>query len=90
MDELLAVDLDTVQRAREIVLGHAELTARDAVHVAAMERHGVREILSFDRHFDGLAGIVSGCTETYPSTEVVAKQRREDEMCAEGGASSQL
>jgi len=58
VDEVLPVDLDTVQRAREIVLGRPELTARDAIHVATMERHGVREILSFDRHFDGVPGIV--------------------------------
>ncbi len=43
--------------AREIVLGHPELTARDAVHVAVMREHGIGEILSFDRHFDSLPGV---------------------------------
>ena len=34
------------------------LSARDAVHVAVMRRRGVDRILSFDRGFDGLDGIV--------------------------------
>ncbi len=57
VDEVLAVNLAIVQRAREIVIGHHDLTARDAVHVAVMRQHGIAEILSFDRHFDGLPGI---------------------------------
>ena len=57
IDEVLAVDLTIVQRAREIVIGHRDLTARNAVHVAVMRQHGIAEILSFDRHFDGLPGI---------------------------------
>lgn len=58
VDEVIAVDLDTVQLAREIVIGHPELTARDAVHIAVMREHGIEQILSFDRHFEGLPGIV--------------------------------
>jgi len=57
VDEVLAVDLAIVQRAREIVTGHPDLTARDAVHAAVMRHHGIAEILTFDRHFDGLPGI---------------------------------
>ena len=56
--EVLPVDADVVSLAREIVLGHPDLTARDAVHVAIMRFHEIGEILSFDRHFDGLPGIV--------------------------------
>jgi uncharacterized protein len=58
VDEVLPVELATVQRAREIVLGRPQLAARDAVHVAVMEQHGIGEILSFDRHFDVVPGIV--------------------------------
>ncbi len=57
VDEVLPVTLDTVSAAREIVLGHPELTARDAIHLAVMREHGIGEIMSFDRHFDGLPGI---------------------------------
>jgi len=56
-DEVLAVDLPAVQRAKVIVLGHAQLSARDAIHVAVMEQHGLRKILSFDTGFDGYPGI---------------------------------
>jgi len=57
VDDVLPIDLDTIQKAREIVIGHPDLTARDAVHLAVMREHGIEEILSFDRHFDGLPGI---------------------------------
>lgn len=57
VDEVLPVDLVTVQKAREIVIGHPNLTARDAVHLAVMREHDIDEILSFDRHFDGLPGV---------------------------------
>lgn len=58
VDEVLPVGLDIVLRAREIVLGHTEITARDAIHVAVMQTHGIAEIMSFDRHFDGLPGVI--------------------------------
>jgi hypothetical protein len=57
VDEVLPVDLEVVERAREIVVGHPRLTARDAIHVAIMRVHSIERILSFDRHFDGLPGI---------------------------------
>jgi len=57
VDEVLAVNLEIVERARDIVIGHPDLTARDAVHVAVMREHGIENILSFDRHFDGVPGI---------------------------------
>ena len=57
VDEVLAVELADIQRAKEVVLGLARLSARDALHVAVMERHQVGRILSFDSGFDGLPGI---------------------------------
>ena len=57
VDEVFAVDLSTVQRARTIVLGSRGLSARDALHVAVMEEQGIQRILSFDTGFDGLPGI---------------------------------
>ena len=57
VDEVLAVDLEIVERARDIVIGHPNLTARDAIHLAVMREHDIEHILSFDRHFDGLPGI---------------------------------
>jgi predicted nucleic acid-binding protein len=57
IDEVFSVDRPAVERAREIVLGHQGLSARDAVHLAVMHIHGVKKILSFDRGFDGFPGI---------------------------------
>lgn len=57
VDEVLPIAAADVQRAREIVLGSVDLSARDAVHLAVMERHGIDTILSFDRGFDGYPGI---------------------------------
>jgi predicted nucleic acid-binding protein len=56
VDEVLTVDLAIVESARDIVIGYPDLTARDAVHLAVMRRHGIGQILTFDRHFDGLPG----------------------------------
>jgi uncharacterized protein len=58
VDEVFPVDRPTAERAKQIVLGHKSLSARGAVHLAAMQAHDVRRILSFDRGFDGFPGIV--------------------------------
>jgi hypothetical protein len=57
VDEIFPVAEADVQRAREIVLGAPRLSARDAIHVAIMEHHGVQRVLSFDSGFDGVPGI---------------------------------
>jgi len=57
VDQVLAVDRSVAQRAKEIVLGYQQLSARDAVHLAVMEHHGIERILTFDSGFDGFPGI---------------------------------
>jgi hypothetical protein len=57
VDEVFSIDLAAVDRAKAIVLGHRRLSARDALHVAVMEREGVHRIMSFDRGFDSVPGI---------------------------------
>jgi predicted nucleic acid-binding protein len=57
IDEVLPVDLNAAQRAKEIVLGNRRLSARDALHIAVMEQNGIERILSFDAGFDGFPGI---------------------------------
>lgn len=56
VDEVYPIELEDVERARTLV-ATSRLTARDALHVAAMQRHAIGEILSFDRAFDGIPGI---------------------------------
>ena len=58
VDQVLDVNLAAVERAREIVLGHPRLSARDALHLAVMEQHGIEQILSFDAGLDAFPGIV--------------------------------
>lgn len=57
VDEIFAVDAATVERAKAIVLERRKLSARDAVHIAAMEQNKVVRILTFDTGFDGVRGI---------------------------------
>jgi predicted nucleic acid-binding protein len=57
VDEVLPVDHAAVERAKDVVMGHRRLAARDALHIAVMEQHGVTRILSFDSGFDGVPGI---------------------------------
>lgn len=57
VDEVIAVELRDVERAKTIVLGRRRLSARDALHVSVMEREGITRILSFDSGFDGYPGI---------------------------------
>ena len=56
-DEVFPVELADVERAKTVLLGQPALSARDAVHVATMERHQVRRVMSFDAGFDGVPGI---------------------------------
>lgn len=51
VDDVFPVELQDVQRAKEILLSSASISARDALHLAVMEHHGVKRILSFDSGF---------------------------------------
>src|SRR5579863_8009696 len=57
VDEVLPVDRNAVERAKEIVLEYKGLSARDAVHLAVMENHGIDHIFSFDSGLDQYPGI---------------------------------
>jgi predicted nucleic acid-binding protein len=57
VDQVLAVDRSIAERAKQIVLGYRQLSARDAVHIAVMEHHGIEQIMTFDSGFDGFPGI---------------------------------
>jgi hypothetical protein len=57
VDEVFAVEKADVLRAAEIAQNLASFSARDALHIAVMERHGVQSILSFDADFDRWPGL---------------------------------
>jgi predicted nucleic acid-binding protein len=56
-DDVFAIEQRDVMRAAEIAQNPALLSARDAIHIAVMERHGVRSIFSFDADFDRWPGL---------------------------------
>ena len=56
-DQVLPVDAAAAGRAKEIVMGHRQISARDALHLAIMEHHGIEQILSFDAGFDRFPGV---------------------------------
>lgn len=57
VDEVLPVNLETVQVARTLLAEYEDLSARDALHVAIMRRHEIGRIMSFDSGFDQVDGI---------------------------------
>lgn len=56
-NEVLLIDLADVRRASGIVRA-SSMTARDALHLAVMQRHGIDRIMTFDRGFDGIPGVL--------------------------------
>ena len=57
VDEVLAIEKTDVLRAAAIVEHRALFSARDALHIAVMERHGIMSIVSFDADFDRWPGL---------------------------------
>jgi predicted nucleic acid-binding protein len=57
VDIVHPIELDDVTRARRLVAAAPTLSARDAVHLAVMQRRGISRILTFDTGFDGILGI---------------------------------
>jgi hypothetical protein len=57
VDVVHPIELEDVTRARRLVDAAGTLSARDAVHLAVMQRRGINRILTFDTGFDGILGI---------------------------------
>jgi predicted nucleic acid-binding protein len=57
VDEVFSIARADVLRAGEIAQHPSLLSARDAVHIAVMERLGIRSIVSFDADFDRWPGL---------------------------------
>lgn len=57
VDDILPIDKTDVLRAGEIAQNRALLSARDSLHIAIMERHDIRSILTFDADFDRWPGL---------------------------------
>lgn len=57
VDDVFPIDAADVGRAKKVVDGAPDLAARDALHVAVMERRNVKRIMSFDAGFDRVPGL---------------------------------
>ncbi|MCV7379840.1 VapC toxin family PIN domain ribonuclease [Mycobacterium alsense] len=57
VDDVLSVARTDVEHAKDTLLRYPDLSARDALHVAIMDRHNITELMSFDRGFDSYPGI---------------------------------
>jgi predicted nucleic acid-binding protein len=55
--EALPITKDTFLLSIELHLSYTAIQARDALHAAVMQQHGIERIISADRHFDGLPGL---------------------------------
>jgi uncharacterized protein len=56
VDEVYPIELEDFRRASAIVRS-SELSARDALHLAVIQRRGIERILTFDRAFDQVPGV---------------------------------
>jgi predicted nucleic acid-binding protein len=54
---VLPVTESGLRHARGLIEDMPRLSTRDAVHVGVMAEHGISRVLSYDRGFDGIAGI---------------------------------
>mgnify|MGYP001610701784 FL=1 len=57
VDTVLPIEAVDVTNARDVLLSRARLSARDALHVAVMKRHGIERVMSFDAAFDAVGWI---------------------------------
>ncbi len=60
-DQMFSVELVVVERAKQIALGYKQLPARETVHFAVMQQHGIDRILTFDSGFDACPGLTCVC-----------------------------
>lgn len=57
VDHVYPVDVSDMQRAKSILLGVTAISARDAVHLAIMQRYAIEQILTFDTGFDRVGSV---------------------------------
>ena len=55
VDDVFAIEAVDVTTARDVLLARTRMSARDALHVAVMKRHGIDKVMSFDAGFDAVA-----------------------------------
>lgn len=58
VDDVFPVERADVEEAKLLLLTAEGMSARDALHVGVMRRRTITRIMSFDRGFDGIPGVV--------------------------------
>ena len=51
------VSLEDLLAAKAVLMRHPGVQPRDAIHVAVMQRIGIRTVVSYDRHFDQIDAV---------------------------------
>lgn len=57
VDVVYPIEREDVERARRIVRTTSRLSARDALHIAVMQRHDVDRVMTFATGFDEIPGL---------------------------------
>jgi predicted nucleic acid-binding protein len=57
VDHVFPVEAADIERAKTLLLGLTPLSARDAAHIAIMQRYDILRIMSFDVAFDQVPGL---------------------------------
>ena len=57
VDHVYPVEAADIERAKTLLMGLTPLSARDAVHVAILQRYEIPRIMSFDAGFDQVPGL---------------------------------
>ena len=57
VDVVYPIERVDVERGRRVVRTTSRLSARDALHIAVMQRRDVDRVLTFDTGFDGIPGL---------------------------------
>jgi len=55
---VLPLTAEVLDGARTLLDRYADLSARDALHAAVVQHHGLRSICSYDQDFDQLEGLL--------------------------------
>jgi predicted nucleic acid-binding protein len=56
--DALPVTIEDFLLATQLHSQYVALQARDSLHLAIMQRQGIFHIISADRHFDGIPGLI--------------------------------
>ena len=57
VDEVFDIGREDAELARDTLLARWELRARDAIHIAVMQRRRIARVISFDTDYDAVPGL---------------------------------